>query len=278
MPISDFGRHNESGARIYLQHWIIWEQIGFLLDPRIPVQGDSLKIADLACGTGIWLVDLAKRLPQTSQLDGFDISPAHFPSKHELPPQVILSELDSFAAVPENLVGKYDIVHCRGFSLYVADGDPGPLIENIKTMLKPGGYIHWEELDIEGMYVRSDKGPDAYPFCNKYIERGLSWMASQNINASWVSNLSTSLSQHDFSILKSERQTFKESLARPWTTMQLLATKDFIENDIIPTCQDHEDGLSPTEWREVLQKMPEECQAGARVLLDFLWVVGRKEG
>jgi hypothetical protein len=85
--------------------------------------------------------------------------------------------------------------------LYVLNGDPGLLIENIKTMLstlqenkggkcvansstiEPGGYIHWEELDVEGMYVRSDKEKDTYPFCNKYIDRGLSWMKCQKINA-----------------------------------------------------------------------------------------------
>jgi hypothetical protein len=60
--------------------------------------------------------------------------------------------------------------------------------------------------------------------------------------------------------------------------MQLLATKDFIENDIIPTSRDDMEGLSPEEWREVLEKMPKEVHDGARVLMDFLWVVGRKEG
>lgn len=59
--------------------------------------------------------------------------------------------------------------------------------------------------------------------------------------------------------------------------MQLLATKDFIENDFIPNCQDDKEGISPEEWREILEGMPEESEDGARVLMDFLWVVGKKE-
>jgi len=79
-------------------------------------------------------VDLAKSLPH-AQLDGYDISSAHFPLKHEFPENVTLGVMDSFAPVPEHLIGQYEVVHCRGFMLHVANGDPGPLLENIKTML-----------------------------------------------------------------------------------------------------------------------------------------------
>ena len=60
--------------------------------------------------------------------------------------------------------------------------------------------------------------------------------------------------------------------------MQVMATKDFIENDIIPTCGDDDRGLSPAEWREVMDHFPVECQSGARVLMDLVWVVGKKGG
>lgn len=88
--------------------------------------------------------------------------------------------------------------------LYVANANPGLLIENMKTMLsmlisrlgtqlgkmcgtdnriEPGGYIQWEELDVEGMHVRSSKGSDAHPLCNKYITSALRLMKAQNVNA-----------------------------------------------------------------------------------------------
>ena len=65
-------------------------------------------------------------------------------------------------------------------------------------------------------------------------------------------------------------------MAKPWTVMQVMATRDFIENDIIPTCDDDDQGLSPATWREVLENFPMECQSGARVLMDLVWVVGKK--
>ena len=64
-------------------------------------------------------------------------------------------------------------------------------------------------------------------------------------------------------------------MAQPWTIMQAMATRDFIEHDIIPTSEGT--GLSAEGWREVLENFPKECQAGARVLLDMVWVVGKKQ-
>ena len=65
-------------------------------------------------------------------------------------------------------------------------------------------------------------------------------------------------------------------MAKPWTVMQTMATRDFIENDIIPTCGDDEQGLSPAAWREVMEQFPVECQSGARVLMELVWTIGKK--
>lgn len=38
--------------RLNFQHYIWKDQIGYLLHPSIPREGDSLKIADIGTGTG----------------------------------------------------------------------------------------------------------------------------------------------------------------------------------------------------------------------------------
>lgn len=51
---------------------------------------------------------------------------------------------------PEELVGVYDIVHIRAFSSILVDTGVAPLLSFVQAILKPGGYVQWEE-------VRGDK-------------------------------------------------------------------------------------------------------------------------
>ena len=82
-----------------------------------------------------WLIDVAQEVPRTFRLDGFDISASQFPAAELLPENMTLKTMDIFADIPEDLVGKYDIVHVRAFALVVRDGDPGPILENLIKML-----------------------------------------------------------------------------------------------------------------------------------------------
>lgn len=117
----------------------------------------------------IWLIDLAKELPH-ARLDGFDISPLQFPHKNWLPPNVNLHELNALGKMPEELLGRYDIVHIGLVVLLVPGGDPTVLVDNILSLLsrviplylcalnhstniftEPGGYLQWNEADIENL-------------------------------------------------------------------------------------------------------------------------------
>lgn len=83
----------------------------------------------------IWLLDLARTLPPTAQLDGFDIDIADCPHKQWLPRNVTMQQLDALSEIPEHLVGMYDIVQLRLFQVVVRDNDPGPLLRNVLRML-----------------------------------------------------------------------------------------------------------------------------------------------
>jgi hypothetical protein len=80
-------------------------------------------------------MDVAKSVPGTWQLDGFDISAEQYPAKEWLGPNITLSKLDAFAPIPEELLEKYDIIHCRLFVCVVPNGDPTALINNVAKML-----------------------------------------------------------------------------------------------------------------------------------------------
>ena len=94
----------------------------------------------------IWLLDLARTISPTAQLDGFDIDISGSPHKQWLPPNVTMRQLDALGEIPEYLVGIYDIVHLRLFQVVVKDNDPGPLLRNMLRMLSGCSnlvvYIH----------------------------------------------------------------------------------------------------------------------------------------
>ena len=81
----------------------------------------------------IWLSDIQQRLP-SAQLDGFDNCLDQYPPKELLPPNVSLQALDVCEVIPEELLGKYDVVHVRHFLLVVTD-DPTSLLKNLVALL-----------------------------------------------------------------------------------------------------------------------------------------------
>lgn len=101
------------------------------------------RIADVAAGTGIWLNELSKRLPQ-AQLEGFDIAPANFGTAVN---NVKLNEYSQDVLEPfhKDLIGKFDLVHVRLLMFGLKADEWTKAFENISTLLKPGGWAHWEE-------------------------------------------------------------------------------------------------------------------------------------
>ena len=88
-----------------------------------------------------WLLDLAKDLPSSFQLDGFDISACGFPQTEWLPRNVSLQALDASKEPPEHLLGKYDIVHLRLFLIVVDGNDPKPFLNHCVKLLSMYGMF-----------------------------------------------------------------------------------------------------------------------------------------
>lgn len=101
------------------------------------------RIADVATGTGIWLNELSKQLPQ-AQLEGFDIAPD---SSRATANNVKLHEYSQDVLEPfhEDLIGKFDLVHVRLLMFGLKADAWTEAFKNVSTLLKPGGWVHWEE-------------------------------------------------------------------------------------------------------------------------------------
>lgn len=101
-----------ASSRLNLQHYQMHQLIGSLIPPHIPIAPKDL-IADLGAGTGIWLLDLSRSVPNDCTLEGWDISDQQFPLPGGLPQNVKFGLLDCSQenGVPENLKQRYSVVH-----------------------------------------------------------------------------------------------------------------------------------------------------------------------
>ncbi|PYH38097.1 class I SAM-dependent methyltransferase [Aspergillus neoniger CBS 115656] len=144
-----FERDKKESERLDSQHRVLVRISGdTLIHPSIPIE-DIRSVADIATGTGIWLRDL-KRSLDTPQVDryyhGFDISSEQFPDN---PGAIQFSVHDLTVPFPQEHWGRYDLVHVRLLVAALEEPDYKAAIANISRILKPGGYLQWEEIDAE---------------------------------------------------------------------------------------------------------------------------------
>ena len=78
---------------------------------------------------------MTREFPSSTKFDGFDISDMQYPPESWYGPNTTLTKLDIFNPLPEELRGKYDVVHLRFFMTIANDENVHVIIENLKTML-----------------------------------------------------------------------------------------------------------------------------------------------
>ncbi|KAK2841691.1 hypothetical protein FQN49_006005 [Arthroderma sp. PD_2] len=214
-----------ASSRLNFQFYLWKESLRFNLHPSITIpRDDSLRIADVATGTGLWLFDLARELPASAKLDGFDISLANAPQKHWWPQNVTMREWNVFDDVPEELVGQYDIVHLRLLILVVENSDPRPIIQRVFRMLKPGGYIQWDDLNYPSTHVRK---PSASPKATTTAFDSLREFVYSNGRHDWVLDLPQILSNEGFESARQYNYVDRPDLAKANGDQHLLTMEEF---------------------------------------------------
>ncbi|CEL01801.1 hypothetical protein ASPCAL01379 [Aspergillus calidoustus] len=193
---------------------------GYVLHPAIPIHPD-MKIAEIGTGTGIWLLELAPQLPSSILFDGFDISDNLFPHHSLLPSNIRFGVMDSFGDVPEELVGKYDVVHLRLWCCVVTGSDPSKLIQGAMRLLKPGGYLQWDESDPRKPF---DKGEHAEAF----LPVALSIYESFNLDFSWIPELDKNAEKEGLDVVEFKTGSFPTSMLPLVTKTHLSAHAELI--------------------------------------------------
>ena len=148
-----------ASVRLNCQHYIWLQELGYNLHPSVPISslGPNPRIADVATGTGAWLLEVARAYP-TATCDGFDISLVQAPPAIWLPKNVSFSQWDMLQPPPADRVGTYDIVHIRLVTIVIEKKDPVGAIRNLAALLKPNGYIQWDEIELSDTVVAHAAG------------------------------------------------------------------------------------------------------------------------
>jgi len=133
------------------------------------------KIADVATGTGIFLLDLAKTLPTASEFHGFDISSAQFP-KAQVPANVQFHVADAKKPFSPEFHEKFHVVHLRLLIAAMSGDDWKTVTQNVCMLLKPGGAIQWTESNFAQLHPALRGSSDPRNTCARLSTYVRSWL------------------------------------------------------------------------------------------------------
>jgi SAM-dependent methyltransferase len=139
----------ESNRLDWQHHWAKALSSHQLIHPSIPLNSLST-IADIATGTGAWIRDLACNWPETLTkplLFAFDISPIQFPNETDQA-GIHFRVHDASKPFPDEYHGTFDLVNVRLVSYAITAADLPAVVHNVAALLRPGGYLNWQECDI----------------------------------------------------------------------------------------------------------------------------------
>ncbi|KAJ6130526.1 hypothetical protein N7512_003306 [Penicillium capsulatum] len=265
-------RNFRSSARLHLQHFLIQNTLGYLLEPAIEksfvTSPQSLKVADLACGNGIWLTELHSHFTKhniSAQLDGFDINPVNFPDAAYLPASVSLQQLDVLAKpLPAHLIGVYDVVHIRAFVSVISASVLPTVLSIAWDLLKPGGFLQWEETRADRFIVESTSPQVSKLACESIVKVLQGGLQAKGIQNDWVDVLDTYINQFGFQDGRLLVQEKREQDYKGWTEDYLMVWEE-VATFFPPKSQAPNAPLSREAWVDLFEKGVKETEQGVVV-------------
>ncbi|KAL8917659.1 MAG: hypothetical protein Q9172_005740 [Xanthocarpia lactea] len=178
--------------------------------------------------------------------------------------------MDIFKPIPDELRGKYDVVHV-GLLVFVVDkDDPVPILDNLLALLKPGGYLQWDEADYAGSHVKIPESSVPYAALQELKDTLQNLLkATKESNFEWVRKLGPMFQQRGLDVLDDTFRSIPDDIAQPWTLQHMLAAAEVI--NVI-----HQKTGKGTEWWELYDKAVAEVEQGAGVRMGMVSVVGQK--
>ncbi|KAI0967714.1 hypothetical protein F4678DRAFT_475125 [Xylaria arbuscula] len=260
-------RHFRSSARLHLQHYLGQNTLGYLLDPRIEASLDASKsfsVADLGCGNAAWLVDLERDLAKkgrSARLDGFDINSVNFLALAFLPESVTLKKLDILSGVPEELKGTYDVVHIRAFVSIIENSNVTPLLSTVLALLRPGGWIQWEESLADKFRVDAPSPDVSKTMCETIAQMLKTAGEARGSPFGFVEQLDQKLKEHDFEGVSMNAHKKRKQDLKAWTDDYLMVWEELWVH-FPPKATAHQAPMNRETWIDMFLGAVNETENG----------------
>ncbi|MCJ1441549.1 MAG: hypothetical protein MMC23_002038 [Stictis urceolatum] len=254
-------RDFNASTRLTAQHYLWKDALNYCIHPSIPTDSEGIRIADVATGNGIWLFDIAHGLPGGAKLDGFDVSLDQCPPGPWLPKNIHLHTWNIFEELPAEFVGVFDIVHIRLITVAVKENDPLPMIANLHQMLKPGGYLQWDEADSVDWTVRSVHESTA----TDAVQRLFSQLCGSH---DWKRCMVETLNDNGFQDSFLHRVEYDVTMARFWSDVYMSTWDEFARMVL----------RKPDESDKLSSEAMDQVREGSSISCPKLVWVARKAG
>lgn len=144
--------NQEELKRLQLQERMITHALGGLL-PEQPDPTRFQRVLDMACGTGGWLIEMAKTYPAISRLVGVDISRRTIAyaraqaAAEQVSNRVEFYVMDALQEL-EFPPGAFDLVNLRFAAAFLRTWEWSRILQEARRLLQPGGVIRLTESDL----------------------------------------------------------------------------------------------------------------------------------
>ncbi|KAF9883289.1 hypothetical protein FE257_003780 [Aspergillus nanangensis] len=254
----------QAAGRLNLQHYLWRETFGFSIHPSIKLP-ETPNIVDVACGTGLWLIDVAREI-STAQLEGLDTDLTRAPHTNWLPSNIHMRHWNMFEDVPPELEGKFDLVHIRLLVLVLSNVEIHKPLANFLKLVKPGGYIQWDDVDCINIHVKKADGSlDA-----SALEE-LRVACYSNGRHNWIMDLPQLLTSKGFQLSKLHWYDERMELVRAFNDQHLMTMEEFADQ-LMRTGQQ----AGAARFRHLIAHSYEECLRGAALSMPRIVVVGQR--
>ncbi|KAK8018893.1 hypothetical protein PG991_008083 [Apiospora marii] len=229
----------------------LWAKLfGYRFHPKIP-RDNIARVADVGTGTA-WTVSTSRSTPPRRR----GVVPANFRYQRWHVKE----------AVPENLVGVYDVIHVRFFSFVLVDDDIAIISSSADNETEPGGYIQWEEPPIGTIRIDKSRPEDStdqlWSLCN------LIQAQDPRLRPTWPNRLPTLFAEAGFVDVEQDERD-----APPLLAFQIHEANLVIYELIARTTKSEH---MAAELRRILPGALDETRKGAYATsLRYTWI-GRK--
>jgi ubiquinone/menaquinone biosynthesis C-methylase UbiE len=137
--------------RLHIQDQLMTEVMGGVL-PEQPDPASFERVLDVGCGTGNWLIEVAKTYPTARQLAGIDVSRTFIEyaraqaEAEQVSDRVEFQVMDALRML-EFPSGYFDLVNQRAGMSYLRTWDWPKLLQEYQRVARPGGVIRVIEGD-----------------------------------------------------------------------------------------------------------------------------------